>query len=89
MNVLRAISAIFFLLGCFAILLAIFVIWAYLLVLVALQSVVMGWIIFLLSVVFWGWQKGALQAPWAVWYQVWRWIDEELDRRLIRGIRNG
>ena len=89
MRILRATSVVLFLLGTFTILVAVFYCWAYLLILVAQESVIVGWIVFFLSAGFWAWQRSVLQAPWAAWFQIWKWADEELERRLIGSPRYG
>lgn len=82
MRLLGALSAFIFMVGCLAILVVILCAWAYLLVLTASWSVLAGWGVFALSAIAWVWYQSVLQAPWVAWFQVWRWGDDALFRRM-------
>lgn len=82
MRLLGALSVLIFLSGCLAILLGIIGGWAYLLVLVASRSVILGWVVFCASAACWVWYQSILKAPWVVWALLWRWADDEIYRRM-------
>lgn len=77
------ISALTFLLGCFAMLLGIVFLWVYLVMTAAEWNLIAGWLLFVGSILSVAVYKSSFERPWQGWFLVWRWADSEIDKRLV------
>ena len=78
-RVLRAISALIFMLGSCALVFAAAGVWLYVLVMASVQTHwTAGALMFCVS--FWLAHRyqDALKAPWLIWYDLWKWADARI-----------
>ena len=75
---MKILSSIIFIVGCLSMLAVSLYVWAFLLILVAEKSIVLGWVFFIGSILSLSFYKTVIETPWKMWFSVWNWVDERI-----------
>lgn len=76
---MKALSAMIFLLGCLLMLVVAIYLWAFLIIIVAKQSLILGWVFFIGSMLSLAFYRTVIETPWKMWFSVWSWADERIS----------